>query len=200
MVNLEGYINAVGRDSRVLNDRLHGEYLEQVEPGTFRRALNRAGNVVLYHNHDTERVLGNTASGSLELREDAIGLWGRAAIDDPEIEAAAKNNELRGWSFGFRILRDRWEENNGVKRRFLEEIDLSEVSLLTVTPAYIATTVEARNAQRGEDDYELLVRSEDTVELRMVFTEPTPDTGTADHTAELYRLKLRRLRLGDFAR
>lgn len=34
---------------------------------------------------------------------------------------------LKGWSFGFRGLSDRWQDGGSVAKRTLEEIDLIEV-------------------------------------------------------------------------
>lgn len=39
-VYIEGYVNAVGRDSRPIRDRTTGKrFVEQIVPGTFKRAL-----------------------------------------------------------------------------------------------------------------------------------------------------------------
>ena len=41
-VEIEGYVNAVGRDSRPMRDRSTGErFVEQIVPGVFTRALTR---------------------------------------------------------------------------------------------------------------------------------------------------------------
>ena len=39
-VYIEGYVNAVGRDSRPIRDKTTGKrFVEQIVPGTFKRAL-----------------------------------------------------------------------------------------------------------------------------------------------------------------
>ena len=79
-VVLDGYVNAVGRDSRLMASP-QGRFVEQVEPGTFQRAIER-GPVELMFNHD--KVVGSTADGTLELREDVIGLrWIRRCWKRP---------------------------------------------------------------------------------------------------------------------
>ena len=74
-VTLEGYVNAVERDSRLLSKNMcrgaKGPFVEKVAAGTFQRALEKNGNVELRFNH--ERTLGNQKDGVLELQEDAIG-------------------------------------------------------------------------------------------------------------------------------
>lgn len=157
-VIVEGYVNAVGRDSRVIPSPT-GDFVEQVTPKTFERALRSGNDIELRLNHD--RVLGSRNSGNLELREDSIGLYARAEVTDLETMEKAQKGELRGWSFGFFKKKDRLELlENGLHRRFLEEIELREVSILDSrrTPAYVGTSIEARGQeesvleQRGRED------------------------------------------------
>lgn len=141
-VLLDGYVNAVDRDSRVLPSP-QGGFIEKVKPKTFEKALQKADDVELRFNH--EKRLGSVKEGNLQLYEDNIGLRAIAKVTDSEVIQKAKNNELKGWSFGFVARKDTWEDGpNGIKRRILEDIDLLEVSILDKTPAYIATSIEAR--------------------------------------------------------
>lgn len=59
----------------------------------------------------------------------------------------AKKGELRGWSFGF-IERAAKEEDtdSGLKRRFVEDMDLKEVSIIDnrKIPCYASTSIEMR--------------------------------------------------------
>lgn len=157
-VIVEGYVNAVGRDSRVIPSPT-GDFVEQVTPKTFERALQSGNDVELRLNHD--RVLGSRNAGNLDLKEDSIGLYARAEVTDLEVMEKAHRGELRGWSFGFYNRKDRLEPmENGLQRRFLEEIELREVSILdsSRTPAYVGTSIEARGQeesileQRGRED------------------------------------------------
>lgn len=167
---IEGYVNAVGRDSRMLPSPL-GRFVEQVTPKTFERALSKGTDVQLRLNH--ERTLGSLKNGDLELREDNIGLFARAWVTDPEVLEKARRDELRGWSFGFFSDRDHFEElPDGLKRRYLDEIELREVSIIDnrKTPAYIGTSIEAR----GETDAAFETRGgDDPAEL--VDSTPKPD-------------------------
>ena len=136
---ISGYVNAVERESRVLH-RVGGlPFREIVRQGTFKKALETGNPVSLKLNH--ERTICDTNSG-LELREDNIGLHAKAVISDKEIISAAENGKLTGWSFGFKCKKDSW---NG-EVRTLEEIELDEVSILTKTPAYTATSIECRDS------------------------------------------------------
>lgn len=165
---LDGYVNAVGRDSRVLPSP-KGKFIEQIKPKTFQRALERADNVDLLFNHKKDRKLGSTKEGNLELYEDNIGLRAIATVSDDEVIKKAKNGGLRGWSFGFYTNKDSWEEGpDGIQRRYLEDIDLLEVSILDKTPAYIATTIE----QRGKEDVLTETRGED---FKAVIEDNSPE-------------------------
>lgn len=146
-VHIEGYVNAVGRDSRTLPSP-KGGFVEQVKPKTFQRAIEKAQDIQLKHNH--KRVIGSKNGGALELYEDNIGLYAKASTDDPVIYEKAKNKELRGWSFGFEKIADEWEETRaGIPRRILEEIKLNEVSIIDgdLTPCYVGTSIEARGSE-----------------------------------------------------
>lgn len=144
-VVIDGYVNAVARDSRPIPS-VRGKFVEQIVPKAFDRALSKSKNVDLLLNHDSNRKLGSTLEGNLELFEDNIGLRAICTVTDAEVIEKARNNQLRGWSFGFYADKDRWEEKDGVQRRFVEELELTEVSIIdnTKMPAYIATSIEAR--------------------------------------------------------
>jgi HK97 family phage prohead protease len=145
-VVLEGYVNATEKASRVMPSP-QGRFREYVEPGVFERALQKNDNVLLRFNH--ERDLGDTKDGSITLHEDAIGLYGVAQTADPEVRTMAETGKLRGWSFGMSVNKDRWEPGtDGIQKRYLENIDLYEVSLLTRMPAYIAMSLsETRDGE-----------------------------------------------------
>lgn len=158
-VILDGYVNAVGRDSRpVITPR--GKCIEQIEPRAFEKALNKADNVDLLLNHNKNRKLGSTKEGSLELFEDNIGLRAIATITDEEVIEKAKKSKLKGWSFGQYVNKDRIEERtDGLPRRYIEDLDLVEVSIIDdrLNPVYTATSIEMRadeeviNEQRGNE-------------------------------------------------
>ena len=71
-VVIDGYVNAVARDSRPIPS-VRGKFVEQIVPKAFDRALSKSKNVDLLLNHDSNRKLGSTLEGNLELFEDNIG-------------------------------------------------------------------------------------------------------------------------------
>jgi len=165
VATIEGYVNAVERESRILPKKMAseatGDFVEKVKSKTFQRAIEKANDIAVMFNH--QKVLGTTQQGSLELYEDDIGLHARAMIVDEEVIASAKAGKLKGWSFGFSTIKDSWETmSNGMRCRTLEDITLSEVSILTMTPAYIATSIE----MRGEDCVTIELRgTEEDIEV-----------------------------------
>jgi len=142
-VRLTGYVNVTGRDSRPIPSP-HGSFIEQVVPGTFKKALSANPNVEMRFNHG--RKVCDQENG-LTLREDDIGLYADATFYDEEIAEKGRRNELRGWSFGFHVKSDHWDDSG---KRYLDDIDLREVSVLDKTPAYIATSVEMRDGEYVE--------------------------------------------------
>mgnify|MGYP000178834570 FL=1 len=145
-VTIDGYVNAVARDSRPMKDRKTGKrFVEQIVPGAFERALKH-NEVQLLLNHDENRNLGSTES-NLTLCEDSIGLRAHAVITDAEVIEKARKKQLRGWSFGFHELDASEEEiSKGMQRRYVEELELLEVSLIDQRkqPCYQGTSIETR--------------------------------------------------------
>ena len=169
-VEIEGYVNAIERDSKPLWSRV-GQFIERICKGAFKKALKRNDDVHILLNHDWNRDLGSTKQGNLELEEDNIGLRVRACITDPEVVKKARAGELVGWSFGFS---DRDVVNSirdGIPYRAVKDLDLAEVSILDKrkSPAYEGTLITARAEDevlhfRGEDfidDVEVTEQPED---------------------------------------
>ena len=192
-LHISGYVNAVERESRRLPARMcsraKSDFVEKISAGAFGRAVSRAKEVRLMFNH--KRDIGGTADGTLKLSEDNIGLKAAAVITDPDVVTAAKQGELRGWSFGFTDAKDRWEDvSEGLQRRTIDDLDLQEVSVLSVTPAYVGTSVELRGDYLAETEYRY---AEDVCDLS---AKPAvmPDNNkeiAARYKAEIELLKLK---------
>lgn len=149
-LNLEGYINVSERPSKPLRDS-GGQFVEVVREGVMGRAIQRR-NIKLLFNHDWNRELGDTNS-NLQLQENSIGLFFRAFITDSEVIEKAKRGLIKGCSFGFRALKQTKENINGICKRYLEDIDLFEVSILDREPAYSGCLAEIRSLE--DEDLEV---------------------------------------------
>lgn len=180
-VEIDGYVNAVERLSKPLQDRI-GKFVERIKVGAFQRAIDRAPDVRILLNHDHKRDLGGIKDGNLELHEDAIGLHARATIKDPDVVEKARRGELRGWSFGFYDLDVDKGEENGITVRNVKDLELEEVSLIdrSKVPAYDGTLVAVRT-----DDKSMFISDyfENEIHIEEVNTraeEPTENDNHAD--------------------
>ena len=149
-VVIEGYVNAVERNSKPLMSRI-GRFIERICKGAFFNALERNDDVHCLLNHDWSRDLCSTKDGNLELYEDTIGLHARAIITDPDVMDKARGGNLVGWSFGFEDTDDGVENSidseTGFPLRKVRDLNLFEVSILddTKSPAYDGTLIMARD-------------------------------------------------------
>ena len=151
-LELEGYINVTERPSEILSDK-DGQFIEVVKRGCWKRALSSGKTVDLLYNHNPNRKIGDNKT-NLELMEDSIGLKFRALIDDPDIIAKAKEGKLKNCSFGFVPKRTSKEFIGGIEHRNLYEIELYEVSLLDIPPAYSGCSIYKRDLEGSTEEYE----------------------------------------------
>ena len=120
---------------------------ESVAPGAFANTLG--GDIRALIDHETRLVLGRNKSGTLELREDSHGLWGRVKINPNDQDAVnlyerVKRGDVDQCSFGFDIVKEDTEvHDDGSVHWTIREVKLYEVSVVTF-PAYTETSVSAR--------------------------------------------------------
>lgn len=120
---------------------------ESVAPGAFANTLG--GDIRALIDHETRLVLGRNKSGTLELREDSHGLWGRIKINPNDQDAVnlyerVKRGDVDQCSFGFDIISEDTEaRDDGSVHWTIREVKLYEVSVVTF-PAYTETSVSAR--------------------------------------------------------
>ncbi len=131
-----------------------GGFRELIEPGFFRAALRRKPDVRLLVNHGG-LPLARTASGTLELREDAHGLHVFARLDknDPDVislRGKMQRGDVDQMSFAFTLREegDDWAvaDDETVVRTLRSDgaDDLFDVSVVTY-PAYRHTSVSMRS-------------------------------------------------------
>lgn len=181
-IQIEGYVNAVERNSKPLVER-GVQFVERIGAGAFKRAIARAKDIRILLNHNWSKDLGGIADGTLELEEDNIGLKARATITDPDVIEDARRGNLVGWSFGFNDIPDGVtqlrDEETGLPLRKVKDLDLFEVSLLnrTKSPAYVGTLVNVRD----DGSEEKINLSEDNIveEIETIdesVEDPEPET------------------------
>ena len=186
-VEIEGYVNAIERDSKPLWSRA-GRFIEKICKGAFKRALERNKDVQILLNHDENRNLGSTGKGNLELREDNIGLHARAVVTDPEVIEDARNGNLVGWSFGFLDAPNGVIERviDGIKHRAVKDLNLYEVSILNraKSPAYEGTLIMTRD-DGGEETEKMIYRAEPFIDEVTTVEEVPAETPAEEKREEV---------------
>jgi len=139
---IEGYFAVFGRETE-----LWPGAFEEIAPRAFNETLSNDIRALI--NHDTTLVLGRTKAGTLELKTDNYGLWGRVKINPNDTDAVnlyerVKRGDVDQCSFGFNITSEEtdWRDDGTVKWT-ITGIELHEVSVVTF-PAYEDTGVQAR--------------------------------------------------------
>lgn len=185
-VTIEGYVNAVERNSKPLYERgLH--FIERIASGAFKRAIRRASNIQALLNHDKMHEIANTSTGTLELEEDNIGLRAKLTTSDPEVVKDANEGNLVGWSFGFREIPEETKQmidpETGLPLRKINNLELIEVSLLNRkrTPAYSGTLVEVRS-DGTEEASSIFYSSENEEEVEHIREEAKEETEVVEET------------------
>ena len=126
---------------------------ESIAPGAFTDELHSDVRALI--NHDTRLVIGRTIPGTLELREDEIGLWGDVAINPKDSDAMncwarVERGDVSQCSIGFDIIDEGHEIlENGTHHYTIRKVKLYEVSCCTF-PAYEDTSISARKADIEE--------------------------------------------------
>lgn len=126
---------------------------ESVAPEAFNNTLG--GDIKALCDHDTRLVLGRNKAGTLELRADSHGLWGRITINPNDSDAVnlyerVKRGDVDQCSFGFDIREEEADfRDDGSVHFTLTDVTLYEVSVVTF-PAYSETSVSARKQDVAE--------------------------------------------------
>ena len=139
---IEGYFAVFNRETELFPGAF-----EEIAPEAFNDTLSNDIRALI--NHDTSLVLGRNKAGTLELKVDSRGLWGRIKINPRDSDAVnlyerVKRGDVDQCSFGFNIIEEETEfRDDGTVKWRLKKVDLHEVSVVTF-PAYEDTSVQAR--------------------------------------------------------
>ena len=145
---IEGYFSVFNS-----NYEIYPGCTESVAPGAFSNTLG--GDIKALCDHDTRLVLGRNKAGTLELREDSHGLWGRITINPNDSDAVnlyerVKRGDVDQCSFGFDIREEEADfRDDGSVHFTIRDVELFEVSVVTF-PAYAETSVSARKQDVAE--------------------------------------------------
>lgn len=145
---IEGYFAVFNSDYEI-TDMMS----ESIAPGAFSETLGN--DIRALTNHDTSLVLGRNRAGTLELKEDSHGLWGRIKINPNDQDAMntyerVKRGDVNQCSIGFGIQDEETEFFDGGRIHWtIRKLNLFEVSVCTF-PAYAETSVSAREHDAEE--------------------------------------------------
>jgi HK97 family phage prohead protease len=128
-----------------------GGFREIITETAFRKTIHDGANVYGLYNHDDGKVLGSTAAGTLELRNERDGLYCKLYLGNTSYANDAwdiiSRKDCTTLSFGF-IPHE--VENRG-NLRYLKSVQLKEISFCVTQPAYEATNSVAYT--RNKKDY-----------------------------------------------
>ena len=150
---IEGYASVFNSDSEDMG------FIEQIKPGAFKDALKISDSRALW-NHDPNYVLGRQSSGTLELKEDKVGLW--MSINPPDTQLVRdmvltpiERGDVREQSFGFTIEADEWKDldTDKPRRTIVKVKELFDVSPVTY-PAFQDTSVALRSLKKAKAEAE----------------------------------------------
>ncbi|PDY23180.1 phage major capsid protein [Bacillus cereus] len=152
-MTVNGYVNKTEQFSEMLGR--NEQFKEKISRGAFKRAIEKAKEIHFLAEHDGEKILSSTRNSSLELSEDANGLYMSATITPTswgkDYYELIKSGILKNMSFGFRSIKDSWKKTTqGYFERTIHELELFEVSVVK-DPAYSQSSIYARGIDVVED-------------------------------------------------
>lgn len=124
---------------------INGAFREIVPKETWQKAIKENSDIKFYYNHKPYFELAD----KVQLRAEEDGVYLYATLKDSEkgLYEAVKNGEITGMSFGFKALKDKFENIGNFMKRTIEDMKLFEVSILDKEPAYYGSYVEARSIE-----------------------------------------------------
>ena len=146
---IEGYFIRFNEETQLWDG-----VFEEVDPAAVDDSLKN-NDIRCLFNHDTSIVLGRTGNGTLELKKDSKGIFGRVKINPNDkqaldIYARIERGDINACSFGFNIINEEIQNrDDGTVKFILKKIDLHEVSPVTF-PAYPTTSIQAREKDLEE--------------------------------------------------
>ncbi|NMG39894.1 HK97 family phage prohead protease [Chelativorans sp. ZYF759] len=130
-----------------------GLFREIITPGAFREAIGRDDVPFLIQHSGLP--LARSKSGTLTLIEDSKGLRMETVLDpdDPDVQRIVpkmKRGDLSKMSFAFKAKRQKWDDTQDPPLRKVEEVELLDVSIVTM-PAYDGTEIGLRSLKQHRE-------------------------------------------------
>lgn len=152
--------------------------------GAFTNTLQkRAGRIAFCYQHNIWNPVGQIK----QIEEDDTGLFVNVMISaaNPEIQTKIKEGILKELSIGYRVVNSHTEVKDGVEINMLDEVELFEISLVTIASNPLARVVGMKSEQRRdylekEFDRVLAIVRNDNISFEieklksLVFSVPAP--------------------------
>ena len=152
-MTVNGYVNKTEQFSKMLGR--NEQFKEKISRGAFKHAIEKAKEIHFLAEHDNSKILASTRNDSLQLSEDANGLYMSATVAPTswgkDYYELIKSGILKNMSFGFRSIKDSWKKTTqGYFERTIHELELFEVSVVK-DPAYSQSSISARGIDVVEE-------------------------------------------------
>lgn len=123
----------------------NGKFREKISRKVWQSAIDKNKDIKFYYNHKPYFELADT----IELRAEEDGVYLYAILKKSEIGLyqAIKQGLIKGMSFGFRALKDSFDKVGNFLQRTIEDMEVFEVSILDIEPAYFGTIAEVRELE-----------------------------------------------------
>jgi len=129
-----------------------GGFREQIDPKAFDDVLTNDVRALI--NHNSDKILGRTKSGTLRLSTDERGLF--YEIDPPDTSYARdlieslKRGDITQSSFAFSVEKDSWnEDGEGIPIRTINKV----ARLYDISPVTFPAYPDADAAKRSMDEF-----------------------------------------------
>lgn len=157
-----------GTEYVLWDDPCFGRCVERIMPGAFDDAMNRPDDVRGLFNHDANRVLGRTKSGTMRLWVSATGLEYEIEPADTdtgeEVCTLLDRGDVDGSSFAFMVDEERWTDVKDETGKWNTTREILKVTIYDVGPvtfpAYTSTAVGVAGPVDGEGESEASARDQ----------------------------------------
>lgn len=149
-LKVTGTVNKANEPSKPLQDKNGTEFFEVILPDTFKKSIEKSKaenkDIKLLVNHDETKILARTGNESLVIEEVDGQTVFRAELPNTtlgkDIFELINKGLSFGMSFGFEVAKDEWIKENGIYKREVSEMTVTEISILTIEAAYNGTEVQ----------------------------------------------------------
>ncbi len=136
------------------SELIYGCFREYIKPGAFDEHLNTNPDILCLRDHNPDKLLGRTSSGTLKITRDATGLHIECERPNTtyalDLAEQIRRGDINGMSFGFDVTDDEWYMADAIRTRDVIKGKVFEFSYVTL-PAYKGSVADIRSMQTEID-------------------------------------------------